>query len=99
MQNGNCYRKLNVAHKINAQSTIAKRYVNDIFKLKKFIFVKNPGAQFTLHQAISAENFNQSEYVAVGAMFRFAFLPFHRAFHYVNLSNMCSNKRSIHKSF
>ena len=95
MQNGNCCRKLNIGHKINVQSTIAKRYVNDIFKLKKFIFVKNPGAQFTLHQAISVENFNQSEYVAVGAMFRFAFLLFHRAFRYLNLSNMCS-KQAFH---
>ena len=34
----------------------------------------------------------QSEYVAGGAIFRFAFHPFHRALHYVNLSNMGSKQ-------
>ena len=47
-------------------------------------------------QAISGENFSKSEYVAFGAISQFAFLPLakaiHRAFHYVNLSNLCSKQ-------
>ena len=52
-----------------------------------------------LYQAISGENFSQSEYVAFGAISQFAFPPLakaiHRAFHYVNLSNLCS-KQAFH---
>ena len=51
------------------------------------------------HQAISGENFSQSEYVAFGAISQFAFPPLakaiHRAFDYVNLSNLCS-KQAFH---
>ena len=51
---------------------------------------------FTYFQAISGENFSQSEYVAFGAIFQFAFpslaKAIHRAFDYVNLSNLCSNQ-------
>ena len=50
-------------------------------------------------QAISGENFSQSEYVAFGAISQFALPPLakaiHRAFDYVNLSNLCS-KRAFH---
>ena len=50
-------------------------------------------------QAISGENFSQSEYVAFGAISPFAFPPLakaiHRAFDYVNLSNLCS-KQAFH---
>ena len=50
-------------------------------------------------QAISGENFSQSEYVAFGAISQFAFPPLakaiHRAFDYVNLSNLCS-KQAFH---
>ena len=50
-------------------------------------------------QAISGENFSQSEYVAFGAISQFAFPPLtkaiHRAFHYVYLSNLCS-KQAFH---
>ena len=53
-----------------------------------------------LDQAISGENFSQSEYVAFGAISQFAFPPLakaiHRAFDYVNLFRTCvANKRSI----
>ena len=48
---------------------------------------------------ISGENFSQSEYVAFGAISQFAFPPLakaiHRAFDYVNLSNLCS-KQTFH---
>ena len=51
------------------------------------------------YQAISGENFSQSECVAFGAISQFAFPPLakaiHRAFDYVNLSNLCS-KRAFH---
>ena len=52
------------------------------------------------YQAISGENFSQSEYVAFGAVSKFAFPPLakaiHRTFDYVNLSGTCvANKRSI----
>ena len=51
------------------------------------------------YQAISGENFSQSEYVAFGAISQFAFPPLakaiHRAFDYVNLSNLCS-KQAFH---
>ena len=44
-------------------------------------------------------NFSQSEYVAFGAISQFAFPPLanaiHRAFDYVNLSNLCS-KQAFH---
>ena len=44
-----CSRKLNRSDKVNGQNTlIVKRYLNDIFKLKKLIFVENPGANLTL---------------------------------------------------
>ena len=50
-------------------------------------------------QAISGENFSQSEYVAFGAISQFAFPPLakaiHRAFYYANLSNLCS-KQAFH---
>ena len=58
----------------------------------------------SLSQAISGENFSQSEYVAFGAISQFAFPPLakaiHREFHYVNLSNLCSKQafRSINLS-
>ena len=48
MKKDNRSGKQNINHKVNAQSTIVKRYLNDIFKLKKLIFVKNVGAHFTL---------------------------------------------------
>ena len=44
----NCLRELNIGHKANVQSPIVKKCLNDIFKLKNSIFVKNPGAHFTL---------------------------------------------------
>ena len=51
------------------------------------------------YQVISGENFSQSEYVAFGAISQFAFPPLakviHRAFDYVNLSNLCS-KQAFH---
>ena len=51
------------------------------------------------HQAISGENFSQSEYVTFGAISLFAFPPLakaiHQAFDYVNLSNLCS-KQAFH---
>ena len=47
-------------------------------------------------QAISGENFSQSEYVAFSAISQFVFPPLakviHRAFDYVNLSNLCSKQ-------
>ena len=50
-------------------------------------------------QAISGENFSQSEYVAFGAISQFVFpqlaKAIYRAFHYVNLSNPCS-KQAFH---
>ena len=50
-------------------------------------------------QAITDEKFSQSEYVAFGAISQFAFPPLakaiHRAFDYVNLSNLCS-KQAFH---
>ena len=50
-------------------------------------------------QAISGENFSQSEYVAFSAISQFAFPPLakaiHRALDYVNLSNLCS-KQAFH---
>ena len=53
----------------------------------------------TSNQAISGENFSQSEYVAFSAISQFAFPPLakaiHRAFDYVNRSNLCS-KRAFH---
>ena len=56
-------------------------------------------AKTTPYQAISGENFSQSEYVAFGAISQFAFPPLakaiHRAFDYVYLSNLCS-KRAFH---
>ena len=39
--------ELNIGHKVNAWSTIVKRCLNIISKLKKSIFVKNSGAHFT----------------------------------------------------
>ena len=51
------------------------------------------------YQAISGENFSQSEYVAFGAISQFAFPPLAkailRAFDHVNLSNLCS-KQAFH---
>ena len=48
---------------------------------------------------ISGENFSQSEYVAFGAISQFAYPPLakaiHRAFDYVNLSNL-SSKQAFH---
>ena len=52
------------------------------------------------YQAISGENFSQSENIAFGAISQFAFPPLakanHRAFDYVNLlnpfSNLCSKQ-------
>ena len=35
----NCSRNVNISHKVDAQSTIVKRYLNDIFKLKKNQFL------------------------------------------------------------
>ena len=53
----------------------------------------------TSFQAISEENFSQSEYVAFGAISQFAFpslaKAIHRAFYYINLSNLCS-KQAFH---
>ena len=53
----------------------------------------------TPYQAISGENFSQSEYVAFGAISQFAFPPLakaiHHVFDYVNLSNLCS-KQAFH---
>ena len=50
-------------------------------------------------QAITGENFSQSEYVAFGAISQFVFpqlaKAIHRAFDYVNLSNLCS-KQAFH---
>ena len=71
---------------------------NSIFSSVTAAYVFLP--QHLPTQAISAENFSQSEYLAVGAIFPFPFplfhrafhLPFHHAFHYVNLSNMCSKQ-------
>ena len=37
---------LNIYHKVNSLSTIVKECLNDIFKLKDSIFIKNPGAHF-----------------------------------------------------
>ena len=49
-----------------------------------------------LIQAISGENFSQSEYVDVGASFNFLFRRWRKALHcklhYGNLSNMCSKQ-------
>ena len=54
---------------------------------------------FPANQVISGENFSQSEYVAFGAISQFAFplvaKAIHRAFDYVNLSNLCS-KQAFH---
>ena len=48
MHKTNCYRKLNVSLKLNAQSTILKRRLNDDhLKLKNSIFDENFGAHFT----------------------------------------------------
>ena len=44
----NYCRKLNISHKANAQSTIVKRNLNNIFEIIKSISVKNPGAHLTL---------------------------------------------------
>ena len=53
----------------------------------------------TRYQAITGENFSQSEYVAFGAISQFVFPPLakaiHRAIDYVNLSNLCS-KQAFH---
>ena len=53
-------------------------------------------AQGFTNQAISGENFSQSEYVAFSAISQVAFPPLakaiHRAFDYVNLSNLCSKQ-------
>ena len=55
--------------------------------------------QGTSIQAISGKNFSQSEYVAFSTISQFAFPPLakaiHRAFDYVNLSNLYS-KRAFH---
>ena len=51
-----CCRKLNIGHKVNAQIRILKRSLNDIFKLKK-VFVKNPGAHFTLQISTNLLNY------------------------------------------
>ena len=47
-------------------------------------------------QAITGKNFSQSEYVAVGTIFNLR-EAFHRAFHHVNLSNICS-EQAFHSS-
>ena len=51
------------------------------------------------NQAISGENFSQSEYVAFSAISQFAVPPLakaiHRAIDYENLSNLCS-KQAFH---
>ena len=65
--------------------------------LLKFLLEQHPVE--APYQAISGENFSQSEYVAFGAISQFAFPPLakaiHRAFDYVNLSNLCS-KQAFH---
>ena len=43
-----CRKKLNIVDKVNAQSMIVKRCLNDNPKFKKSTFAKNPGAYFTL---------------------------------------------------
>ena len=48
MQKRHCGRKVNIIHQVNAKSTIVEKHLNDNFKLKKSIFAKNPGANFTL---------------------------------------------------
>ena len=56
-------------------------------------------SKFILYQAITSENFSQSEYVVFGAISQFVFpllaKAIHRAFDYVNLSNLCS-KQAFH---
>ena len=51
------------------------------------------------YQAISGENLSQLEYLAIGAIFNFLFHHWgeavHRAFHYLNLSNVFS-KQAFH---
>ena len=51
---------------------------------------------YSLHQAISVENFNQSEQVAVGTIFNLHFCHWREAFHCaiycVNFSSMCSKQ-------
>ena len=68
-------------------------YVRGGFVLRVISLVWN------INQAISGKNFSQSEYVAFGAISQFAFPPLakaiHRAFDYVNLSNLCS-KQAFH---
>ena len=46
----NSCRTLYISHTANAQSTILKRYLNNIFKLKKSVSIKNPRANFTLKE-------------------------------------------------
>ena len=48
VKRGICGRKQNITHKMNAQRTIVKRCLNDTFKVKLSILVKNQGVEFTL---------------------------------------------------
>ena len=42
------FYKAKFCFKVNAQTTIVKRCLNEISKLKKSTFSKNPGVRFTL---------------------------------------------------
>ena len=53
----NCRRKLNISHKINAQSAIVKRYLNDIFK-SKINFCKEFGCTCHLKDFIQSDIWN-----------------------------------------
>ena len=87
---------VNAANTVNKDIPLTFKSPNDYLKI--------PPPNHYFYQAISGENFSQSEYVAFGAISQFAFPPLakaiHRAFHYVNLSNLCSKQafRSINLS-
>ena len=51
------YQKTN--HKANAQSTIVKRYLNNIIKMRKFITPQNPDAN-SIPLKISAEQLHKT---------------------------------------
>ena len=46
-----------MSHKVNAQSTIVERYLDNIFEFKKSISVKNPSTCFTLKELSISERF------------------------------------------
>ena len=48
-------RKPNIGHKVNARNTIVRTYLNNFFKLKKKVSVKNPCVAFTLKNSTNQD--------------------------------------------